>query len=225
MRAAQFELAGGVHQNLEVVVGELCRQRRTDHVLDEIGLNGGLGIYTRLMLRGDEHGPEGDRLVALVIEGDLGLPVRAQVREYPGLTNLGQASGKAVSQPDRQRHEVFGLVAGVPEHHALIAGALAVELVFPGCTGTGLERGVYALGNVGTLRVNRGDDAAGVAIEAAGPIVETDAVDRFPDDFGKLDVGGGGDLARHYNQPGGDQRLAGHAGHRVLSENRIQDCV
>ena len=49
--------------------------------------------------------------VVLVVDGDLGLPVGAQVREDPGLAHLGQAVGQAVGQPDRQRHEVVGLVA------------------------------------------------------------------------------------------------------------------
>ena len=114
-------------------------------------------------------------LAVLVVEGDLGLPVGAQVRQDAGLADLGQPVGQAVRQPDRQRHEVVGLVAGVAEHHPLVAGALAVEDVLARRAGALLEGGVDALGDVGRLRVDRGDDAAGVAVEADGLAVVADA--------------------------------------------------
>jgi hypothetical protein len=60
------------------------------------------------------------------------LPSGRQVREDPGLADLGEAGRQPVGEPDRERHEIFGLVAGVAEHHALVAGALAVEHVLAG---------------------------------------------------------------------------------------------
>ena len=39
------------------------------------------------------------------------------------------ASGHAVGQRDRQRHQLGGLVAGVAEHQALVAGALSLDQV------------------------------------------------------------------------------------------------
>ena len=101
-------------------------------MLDQVGLDERLGVEARGVLGGDQHGLEGDRPPVLVLEGDLGLAVGAQVREDPGLADLGQAVGQPVGEPDRQRHEVVGLVAGVAEHHPLVAGALAVEEVLAG---------------------------------------------------------------------------------------------
>ena len=76
------------------------------------------------VLRRDEHGPQLHRLAVLVVERDLGLPVRTEVREDACLAHLGEAMGEPVGEPDRQRHEVVGLVARVAEHHPLVAGAL-----------------------------------------------------------------------------------------------------
>ena len=41
------------------------------------------------------------------------------------------AFGHAVRHVDGQRHEHVGLVAGEAEHHPLVAGTLAIQLVVP----------------------------------------------------------------------------------------------
>ena len=163
--------------------------------------------------------------VALVVDGDLGLAVGPEVRQHAGLADLGEPLGQPVGQPDRQRHEVGGLVDGVAEHHPLVAGALAVEQVLAGHAGAGLEGGVDALGDVGRLRVDRGDHAAGVAVVADRLAVVADADDRVAHDLRDLDVGARGDLAGDDGEAGGDHRLAGDAGHRVLGEDRVEDRV
>ena len=71
-----------------------------------------------------------------------------------------------MGQPDRHRHEVVGLVAGVAEHHALVAGALGVEDVLAAGAGPHLEGGVDALGDVGRLGPDGDRHAAGAAVEA-----------------------------------------------------------
>ena len=101
----------------------------------------------------------------------------------PGLADLGQALGQAVRQVDRQRHEHVGLVAGVAEHHPLVAGALLVELVvLAGGAGADLLGVVDALGDVGRLLVERDHHAAGVAVVAERLAVVADAVDRLAGD-------------------------------------------
>jgi hypothetical protein len=54
-----------------------------------------------------------------------------------------------VGEPDRQRHEVVGLVAGVAEHHPLVAGALGVEDVLTARSGAHLLCEVDTLRDVG----------------------------------------------------------------------------
>ena len=70
--------------------------------------------------------------VAVVLDGDLGLAVGAQVGHVAVLADLGQPLGEPVRERDRQRHQLGGVVAGVAEHQALVAGALPVERVVVG---------------------------------------------------------------------------------------------
>ena len=81
--------------------------------------------------------------------------------------------GQTVREPDRHRHEVVGLRARVAEHHPLVTRAHLVEEV----AGAGplLHRLVDTHGDVGRLLVDRGDDAAGVAVEAVRLAVVADA--------------------------------------------------
>ena len=86
---------------------------------------------------------------AVVGEGHLGLAVGAKVREDPRLAHLGQALRQPVREPDRQGHEVVGLVARVAEHHPLVAGPLGVEDVLAAHARPHLVGQVDALGDVG----------------------------------------------------------------------------
>src|SRR5206468_2684512 len=53
VRTAELEDARGVHEDLEVVVCELRRQRRTDHMLDEVAAHLAVDVDARIVLRGD----------------------------------------------------------------------------------------------------------------------------------------------------------------------------
>ncbi len=215
----------GLTRTSRPLVVEVRREQRVDHVLDQIGLDQRLGIEARLMLGRDQHGAQRTRHAVLVVDGDLRLPVGPQVREDPRLADLREAVREAVRQPDRQRHEVVGLVARVAEHHPLVTGALAVEEVLAGGADAGLEGGVDALRDVGRLRVDRGHHTAGVAVEADGLAVVADRLDRLADDGRDLDVGVGRDLAGHDGETGGHHGLAGHAGGRVLGQDGVEDRV
>ena len=140
------------------------------------------------------------------------------------LADLGEPPGEPVRQHDRQRHQLGGLVAGVAEHHALVAGALPVELVV-GALDPLLVGVVDALGDVGRLRADRHRDAAGGAVEALLGRVVADVEDRLAHDRGDVDVGRGGDLAGDVHLAGGDQRLDGDPAARVLREQRVEDRV
>jgi hypothetical protein len=149
VRPAQLEAAGRVDQHPEVVVGEGLGQHRPDHVLDQIGLDGRLGVDPRLVLGRDQHGAQPHRPTVLVLDRDLRLAVGSEVGDGPGAADLRQLVREPVGEPDRQRHQVVGLVAGVAEHHPLVAGALGVEDVLTGLAGAGLVGGVDALRDVG----------------------------------------------------------------------------
>ena len=162
---------------------------------------------------------------AVVLERHLRLAVGAQVRHGAGLAHLGELLGHAVRQPDRQRHEVGGVVAGVAEHHPLVAGALAVDDVLAAAAAAQLLALVDALGDVAALLVDRDDHTAGVAVEAVQRVVVADAVDDLASELGDVDVGAGRDLAGDDAQTGREQRLAGDTTVRILGEDRVEDRV
>ena len=147
--------------------------------------------------------------VPVVLDRDLALPVRAQVVEDLLLAHLAEPPRELVREHDRQRHQLFGLVAGEAEHQALVAGAAGVD----------------AHGDVRRLLVDGGDDRAGLVVEAVLGARVADALDRLADDAGQVGVGRGRDLAGDEGQAGGDHRLAGHPAHGVLGEERVEDRV
>ena len=71
-------------------------------------------------------------------------------KSRPARRAFASCAGDGVRVLDGRRHELRRLVAGVAEHHALVAGAARVD----------------ALADVGRLLVDRDQHAAGVAVEA-----------------------------------------------------------
>ena len=134
--AADDELAGRVDQQPVAVGGQAeGGQLGLDDELLDVGGEQLLDRDVLGVLRGDDDGVDGDRPVVLVDDGDLGLAVGAQVGHRAVLADRRQPAGQAVGQRDRQRHELGGLVGGVAEHQALVAGALALDLVLGGAGG------------------------------------------------------------------------------------------
>merc|ERR1712137_718206 len=58
-----------------------------------------------------------------VLNGDLGLAVRAEPPELSALAHVRENLAKTSSHRVRQRHAVGGLIASVAEHDALVASA------------------------------------------------------------------------------------------------------
>ena len=152
-----------------------------------------------------------DGSALFVGDGHLGLAVGAQVGHLARATNLAEAHREAVGQPDRQRHEVVVVVAGVAEHHSLVARAQRVQLVFAARAVAVLERHVDAAGDVGALLVERDQHRAVAAVEAHRAVVVADVEDRLARGRRDVDDGAGGDLARDDAQARREQRLAGDA--------------
>ena len=194
-------------------------------MLDQVGADHRVAIDAVVVLRGDEHGLEFDGSVPFVLKGDLGLGVGAQVRDRAGLADLRVLLGHAVREVDRQRHEDVGLIAGVAEHHALIARALRVEFVLLGLTRSDLLRGGDTLRNIGRLLIEGDHDAAGAAVVTKRLVVVADLVDRATNGARDIDVGLGGDLTSNHGETGGDKRFARHPTHRILRQHLVEDGV
>ncbi|EON23632.1 hypothetical protein CF8_2290 [Nocardioides sp. CF8] len=175
-------------------------------MLLDVGLEG--GVLDVLGVLGREHdGVDADGTVVLVV-GDrhLGLAVGTEVGERAVLADLGQRLGEALGDHDRQRHQLGGVVAGVAEHQALVAGTALVEVVL-GRADARLVALVDAGGDVGRLGADGDLDATGGAVEALVGGVVADLEDLLADQVGDRGVGVGAHLARHDDEAGGQEGL------------------
>ncbi len=171
------------------------------------------GADVRVVLGGDHDRSHPLGHAMLVLDGDLGLAVRAQVRQLAGLADLGEAARHPVGQGDRQRHELRRVAAGEPEHHPLVAGP---ELERGGGVVAHLERRIDALGDVRRLLLDRDERAAGLVVEAVVGSRVADVADRVADDRLEVDVGVGRDLAEDEHESGRRRRLARDPGVGVV---------
>ena len=88
------------------------------------------------------------------------LPSGRRKSSVPARRTSRKLAAQLVRQHDRQRHQLRGLVAGVAEHQALVAGAARV----------------HAHGDIGRLRLDRVQHAAGLAVEAEGRVGVADCL-------------------------------------------------
>src|SRR5437879_2654344 len=77
---------------------------------------------------GEDHGvrPLGD--AAVVLDRDLGLSVRPEVRQRRVLADLRELPRETMGERDGERHEVRRLAHREAEHHPLIPGAELVGI-------------------------------------------------------------------------------------------------
>jgi hypothetical protein len=122
-RAADLETPGRIDVELGVLADPFRRQYRLYDFVHDAFPDFAVTCF-RSVLGGQHDRVDRDRLVVLVDEGHLALGVRAQPGQGAVLANLRLAAHEQVSVGNRGRHEHVGLVGGVTEHHALVAGAL-----------------------------------------------------------------------------------------------------
>jgi hypothetical protein len=211
--------SGRVDQEARVLQPFLGQHRLDDLLddgLDELRLHLGAVAHLGRMLARQHHGVDRVRLAVDVAHRDLALGVRTQERQAAVLAQLRLALDQAVRIVDRRGHQLRGLVAGIAEHQALVAGA-EVQVVVAGA--------IDALGDVVALLVVGDEHGATLVVDAVLGVVVADALDRVARDLDVVDVGLRGDFARKHDQAGVAQRLCGHARERILLEDRVQDRV
>ena len=206
---ADDEAAGGIDVVLGVLVEPRCGQHGLDDVLEDVGVE--LFVADALgVLAGDDHRVDAGGLAVLVVlDRDLALAVGAQIRQLAVLAHRGQLAAELVGQRDGGRHQLGGLIGGIAEHHALVAGAA----------------GVHTLGDVARLLVDGRDHGAGVRVEAVECVVVADGGNHAAHQGLEIDVGLGGDFAGDDHQAGGRQRLGGNAAVGVLLQAGIENSV
>ena len=162
------------------------------------------------MLRGNDHRIHAQHFtLGIVFDCNLGFSIRTKEGKRSILAHLRESHGQLMRQRDGSRHQLLVLVAGVAEHHALIACAA----------------GVYAHGDIAGLFVDAGDYGAGVAVEAVQGIVVADGLHGAADDLLKIDVGFGGDFSGDDDQAGGSKGFAGYAARGVFGQAGVEDGV
>ncbi|BAS71861.1 Os01g0323775, partial [Oryza sativa Japonica Group] len=217
---ADDEAARGVEVEDGLLVEVLVGDDRLDDVLLEVG--GDLVVGDGLVvLGGDEDGVDADgdhgAGVVEVLNGDLGLAVGPEPGAGAVLADLGEAGAELGGEDVAEGHQLGGLVGGVAEHVALVAGA---DLL--GALG---EVAVHPLRDVGRLLLDVDEHLAAVGVEADVVGHEADAAAGVADDLLVVDGGLGGDLAEHHHHVGLGARLARHLAVGVLGEARVEHRV
>ena len=204
LRATDDKAAGGVDQVLGVLE-PLGRQHRLDDFLndrfDEGRLHLGAIAHLWAVLARKHHGIDAVRLAVHIAHGHLAFGIGPQKGQAAVASQLGLAFDQAVGIVDGRRHELGGLVAGVAEHQALIAGP-GVEVVVAGM--------VHALGDVIGLLVVADHDRATLVVDTVLGIVVTDAFDGVARDLDVVYVRVGGDLAGQHDKACVAQGLGGY---------------
>ena len=219
LRAADDEAAGGVDIKLGVLIQQAIGHGGFDDQLDHI-LPDLIQRHLGSVLGRQYHGVYPDRLAILVIlHRDLGLAIGPQIAHQSLLAHIGEALGHFLGNGDSQRHQLRCLVAGIAEHHALVAGAV-VQL---GITaGLGLQRLVHSHSDIAALLVDIGNNGAGIAVKTILCAVIADVQHHLPGNLGNVHIAVGGDLPHDVDQARGSTGLAGHAAIGILFQNGVQ---
>ena len=186
------------------------------------------GLGWLRMLRRDHHSVDLLRLnrpirVLHVLDRHLRLAVRSQPPALAALAHFCQGLAKPGGHAVRQRHAIRSLVAGIPEHDALVSGA-HVHLVLAN---------MHSTGNVWALLVDANQDLAGLVAQAlavhAGQIiheaVEADLRHHSTHHLVVVELRCSGDLTSHHDHVVLGGRLTGHLALGVHLQAGVEDGI
>ena len=182
--------------------------------------------YILIMLGRKNNGIQTDRLaVLIVLYGYLGLSIRTKIRKGSVLTNLSQTSCKLVSQSDRVRHVLLGLIRCITEHHTLISCTNCIEGIVIHCIFLCLKCLVNAESDIGRLLVKCNHNATGIAVKTILCTVISDLTNRLTNNFLNIDICICGNLSHYHNKTGRTASLTCYTAHRVLLHQSIQNRI
>lgn len=217
-----FSTHKGHQQATYVVDGLVIKQVGGDDLLDDLlfdllaeQLSGDvLGV-----LGGDNDGVDalGDNgtVVVLVLDGDLGLGIRAEPRQGAVTAGSGHGGVEPVGEEEGQGKELGGLVGGIAEHDTLVTGTKLLKSLLV----------VQTLGDIGRLLLNGDQQVEGLVVEALGRVIVADALDGVTDDLLVVELGLGGDLTKDHDHTSLGSGLASNLGQRVLGQAGIEDGI
>ena len=124
-----------------------------------------------------------------------------------------------MGEANREWHQFFGFVYGIPEHHTLVAGTLLVVfLAFGGF-------GVNALGYVWGLLVQGDQDGATLVVELQIGVHVADVLDGVAGNLLVVDYCLGGDFTGNHDETRVHQSFAGYTAFGVLGKTGVEDGV
>ncbi len=171
------------------------------------------------VLGGDDDVGDADDLEPVVFHGDLAFCIGPQPVHHAAFPDGGEGATEAVGEHDGSGHEFRGFGACVPEHDALIPGAL-----FGGVFSFGGD-GVDALGDVGGLAGDKIGDEHLVGVEDIIVVDVSDVADGLANDGGVVEVCACGDFASDDDDIAFCVGFAGDAGGGVDCEAGVEDGV
>src|ERR1700691_4706006 len=147
--------------------------------------------------------------LGVIFDGDLRFSVGTKIGAGAIFPHFRKLQSELVGQGNREGHQFGSLVAGIAEHHSLIAGAA----------------GVHTHGYVAGLFVDAGNNGASIGVETVNGVVIADRLDYSTDQVLEVDVGFGGDFAGDYDQAGAGQGLAGDAAAGIFTQACVQNGI
>ena len=225
MRSADDETSGRIDEDLGVVINHGRINNRVDNVLADILVDLLLRNLFVMLCRNDDR-LEADRLVVLVIlNGNLGLAVCAEIRQSAVLADFSEFSGKLVSEVDGIRHVLRGLIRRIAEHHALVAGADRFDLLVGHLILSCLKRFVDAHRDIRGLLIQCYKYCAGISVKTLAGVVVSDLADGIADNLLIINNRLGCDLAGYQNKTGAGCCLTCYPAHRILCHAGIKDGI
>ena len=202
-RTAHDESARGVDEISGVFIYHGFRQRGQDHLVHQGEAQFVQGNGVRV-LGGKDHSVDPNRDAVFIFQGDLCLSIGSQKGHRPHVPHIGKALAEEGGKLEAQRHQGWGLAAGIAEHDALVPSTLLLRL-----------RLHDPSGDVRGLLVDVQQDRSLVGGKAnVGLIVAN--LPHGP--LYHIRVGGsalGGDLPHDMDHVGGGGHLTGHMGQGV----------
>ena len=218
LRAADNELARGVHEDTGFFLEQVSRHHRLDYMLNEILAN----LFQRhifIMLGGYNNRVHSYRLAIFIDNRNLRLAVRTQIVQSAILAHFRQTACQSLRQRNRQRHKFRRFVGGITKHHALVTGTNGIcfiELAL-----AGFQSLVNPLCDIRGLFIQRYQNTTGLAVKAVSGIGITDFFHRVTNDFGNIHIAGRRDFTDHMYLTCSYQCFASYTPLRVLRDNRI----
>ena len=168
------------------------------------------------MLGRQHDGVDSQRLALIaVFDGNLALGIGSQVSHHLALfADTSKFQQEDMCQRDGQRHVFTCLIAGIAEHHALVAGTLLL-----------LFLSADPLIDVAALAVDGREYGARFSLELVLAFGVTYFLDDVADGLLNVDPPVAGHLAAHNGKTGGHHRLAGHMTLRVAAEEFIEQSI